>query len=213
MLSVHRLAHNTAAYLVSRLPADTRKPEVEVVAFGLEVAMGASLQLLVFVVVAWYLDLLPEMMAALITMATYRLLAGGVHCSAYYRCLILSLLTLIIQANLARWLAGAIGGSLPAVGLLVFVAGLVIAWRRAPADIAAAPVINPVRRARLKRACYLWLLVWLAVISLGYYQGWPGSVLTSSLLALVIQSLALTPLGFAAVGWADGLLKRLLPLG
>ncbi|GEA15086.1 MAG: hypothetical protein PWR22_269 [Moorella sp. (in: firmicutes)] len=213
MLSIHRLARSSAAYLVARLPDGQNKPEVEVVAFGLEVALGASVQLLVFMATAWYLGLLPEMMAALITMATYRLLAGGVHCSAYYRCLILSLLTLIILAHLGRWLAGALGGSLPVVVLLVFAASLVIAWRRAPAESAAAPIINPVRRSRLKKACYLWLVLWLATVMLGYHLGWRSSLLASSLLALVFQDLALTPFGFAAVGRADGVLKRLLPLG
>ncbi|KYH32528.1 accessory gene regulator ArgB-like protein [Neomoorella mulderi] len=212
MLSIHQLAHSGAAYLVARLPEGQNKPQVEVVAFGLEVTLGASLQLITFVAVAWYLGLLPEMMAALITMATYRLLAGGVHCSAYYRCLILSLLTLVLLACLGRWLAGILGGSLMVGVVPVFAASLVIAWRRAPADTAAAPIINPVRRARLKKACYLWLVLWLAVVSLGYYLGWPGSTLASSLLALVFQGFALTPPGFAVVGRADGLLKRLLPL-
>ncbi|WP_258359455.1 accessory gene regulator ArgB-like protein [Moorella sulfitireducens (nom. illeg.)] len=213
MLSIHDIAHNTAACLVSRLPDGIRKPEVEVVAFGLEVVMGAGLQLVIFAATAWYLDLVPEMMAALVTMATYRLLAGGVHCSAYYRCLILSLLTLVILAFLGRWLPGALGGYLPGAIVPVFTAGLLIAWRRAPADVEAAPIINPARRALLKKACYLWLLFWFAIIEYGCYRGWPGSVLATSLLALVFQSLALTPAGFTAVGWADSLLKRILPLG
>ncbi|QGP92988.1 Accessory gene regulator protein B [Neomoorella glycerini] len=213
MLSIHHLAHRSAAYLVARLPEGQNKPEVEVVAFGLEVALGTGLQFLVFMAAARYLGLLPEVLAALITMATYRLLAGGVHCSAYYRCLLLSLLTLIFLAYLGRWLAGALGGSLPLAVLPVFAAGLAIARLWAPAATAAAPIINPGRRARLKRACYWWLVLWLAIVSLGYYLGWPGSALASSLLALVFQSFALTPAGFVAVGRADGLLKRLLPLG
>ncbi|MBC7324195.1 MAG: accessory gene regulator B family protein [Moorella sp. (in: Bacteria)] len=212
MLSMHQIARSSAARLLALLPDGRQKPEEEVVAYGLEIALGALLQLLVFYVAGCCLGLLPEMMAALFTMATYRLLAGGVHCSAYYRCLLLSLLTLILLASLGRWLAGMSGRYLPGAILAVFVASMAVAWRWAPAPTAAAPIVNPVRRAWLKKASYLWLLAWLAVIGPGYYLGWPGSALYASTGALIFQSFAVTPWGFATVGRVDALLKRLLPL-
>ncbi|BCV20969.1 accessory gene regulator ArgB-like protein [Moorella sp. Hama-1] len=214
MLSIHHLARDGAVYLVTRLPAGrNNKPEVEVVAFGLEVALGGLLQLAVFIIVAWCLGLVPEMLVALVTMAGYRLPAGGVHCSAYYRCLLLSLLTLILLALLGRELALAAGKYLPVLALAVFVVNLVIARKWAPAAVPAAPIINPRRRSRLKQIAYLWLAGWLLVMLAGFYLQWPPSLLASSLLALVVQGLALTPAGFAVIGRADSLLKRLLPLG
>lgn len=214
MLSIHQLARGSAGYLVARLPAgQDRKPEVEVVAFGLEVALGGLLQLAVFIFVAWCLGLVPEMLAALATMASYRLPAGGVHCSAYYRCLLLSLLTLILLALLGRELALAAGKYLPVLALVVFVANLVIARKWAPATVPAAPILNPQRRSRLKQVSYLWLAGWLLVMLVGFYLMWPPSLLASSLLALVVQGLALTPAGFTVIGQADSLLKRFLPLG
>lgn len=213
MLSIHSLARSSAAYLVARLPESRDKPEEEVVSFGLEVIIGVSLQLIVFIITAGYLNMMTEMMAILITMSSYRLLSGGVHCSAYYRCLILSLATLISLAYLGRWLAFTIERGLPSVATLIFVVGLVTAWRWAPADTPAAPIVNPARRARLKKASYGWLMAWLLVILAGFEQGWPGATLVASCLAVLFQSFALTPLGFAAVGQVDALLKRLLPLG
>ncbi|WXJ86901.1 Accessory gene regulator protein B [Moorella humiferrea] len=213
MLSIHDVAGTAAAYLVTRLPANYRRPEVEVVAFGLEVLIGGLLQLAVFVATARYLGLLPEMTAALVTMATYRLLSGGPHCSAYYRCLILSALTLNLLAFIGHRLAHFMAGILPAGFLLVYGVSLLIARRLAPRDTEAAPIISPVRRARLKTACYLWLLAWLVLVLLGYYRGWSPGVLIASMAALTCQSLSLTPLGFTVVGRVDRFLKRLLPLG
>ncbi|OIQ11268.1 accessory gene regulator ArgB-like protein [Neomoorella thermoacetica] len=214
MLSIHQLARVGADYLVSRLPeGGGRKPEAEVVAFGLEVALGGVLQLAVFVIAARYLGLVPEMMAALATMASYRLLSGGVHASAYYRCLLLSLMTLILLALLGRGLALVAGGYLPALALGAFVTNLDIARRLVPVTTPAAPISNHRRRARLKQVAYLWLTGWLLVIIAGFYLEWPRGILASSLLALAVQGLALTPAGFAAVGWADSLLQRILPLG
>ncbi len=214
MLSIHQLARASADFLVSRLPeGGGRKPEAEVVAFGLEVALGGVLQLAVFVIAARYLGLVPEMMAALATMASYRLLSGGVHAGAYYRCLLLSLMTLILLAFLGRELALVAGGYLPVLVLVVFVLNLVIAWHRAPAATPAAPISNPRRRARLKQGAYLWLTGWLLVSMAGFYLEWPRGILASSLLALAVQGFALTPPGFAAVERADSLLQRILPLG
>lgn len=214
MLSIHQLAHDGAVYLVTRLPAGrNNKPEVEVVAFGLEVALGGLLQLAVFIIVAWCLGLVPEMLVALATMASYRLPAGGVHCSAYYRCLLLSLLTLITLAFLGGGLALAVEGYFPVLVVAVFAANLVIARYRAPAAVPAAPIINPRRRSRLKQIAYLWLTGWLLIMLAGFYLGWPPNILVSSLLALVVQGLALTPAGFAIIGQADSLLKRFIPLG
>lgn len=214
MLSIHQLARVGADYLVSRLPeGGDRKPEAEVVAFGLEVALGGVLQLAVFVLAARYLGLVPEMMAALATMASYRLLSGGVHAGAYYRCLLLSLMTLILLAFLGRWLALVAGGYLPGLALAVFAANLVIARKRVPVTTAAAPISDPRRRAWLKQGAYLWLTGWLLVIIAGLYLEWPRGILAGSLLALAVQGLALTPAGFAAVKGADSLLQRVLPLG
>ncbi|MGI9859865.1 accessory gene regulator B family protein [Moorella naiadis] len=214
MLSIHRLARDSAGYLVARSPAGRDKhPEIEVVAFGLEVALGGLLQLVILLIVAWCLGLVPEMLAALATMAGYRLPSGGVHCSAYYRCLLLSLLTLTLLALLGRELALAAGKYLPVLAMVVFVVNLLIARKWAPATVPAAPIINPRRRSRLKRVSYLWLAGWLLVMLAGFYLQWSPSILASSLLALVVQGVALTPAGFAVIGRADSLLKRLLPLG
>ena len=213
MLSIHRIAGSSARYLVERLPAGQRRPRVEVVAFGLEVALGGLLQLLVFSAAGWYLGLLPELLAALITMASYRLLAGGVHSRTYYGCLLLSLVTLVLLAGLGRGLAAVLGGGIPLAAVMVCGAGLAVARRWAPAATAAAPIVNPRRRVWLKKATYLWLGGWLAVVLTGHYLAWPRSLLIASILALVVQSFFVTPAGFTLLGRVDAALERLLPLG
>jgi len=213
LLSIHRIAGSSARYLVERLPAGQRRPQVEVVAFGLEVALGGLLQLLVFSAAGWYLGLLPELLAALITMASYRLLAGGVHSRTYYGCLLLSLVTLVLLAGLGRGLAAVLGGGIPLAAVMVCGAGLAVARRWAPAATAAAPIVNPRRRVWLKKATYLWLGGWLAVVLTGHYLAWPRSLLIASILALVVQSFFVTPAGFTLLGRVDAALERLLPMG
>lgn len=212
MASIHQLAQISAGFLVGRLPEGKNKPEVEVVAFGLEVALGGIFQLLVFAVAAWYLEMVPEMGAALLTMATYRLVAGGAHCSAYHRCLLLSLVTLAMCAYTGRWLA-AFSINIAFFIVLLTVLSLVTAYCWAPATTPAAPIINPKRRLVLKTACYIWLLVWSVLMFAGIYLNWPITVLGSSMAALVIQDINLTPAGYAFLGWVDNLMSRILPLG
>lgn len=91
---IHQLAQKIAEYLSREL--NTGGPRQAVVAYGLEILLGGIVKLGAFVVVPAVLGILVQTWAALLASACFRLPAGGAHCTAYYRCLVGSLVTFSI---------------------------------------------------------------------------------------------------------------------
>jgi accessory gene regulator B len=70
--------------------------------YGMEIFLGALLQIVILLSIAWVLGIIKPTAAIVCASGFYRRLAGGAHCGRYYRCTIFSIYTLfywLIFAN------------------------------------------------------------------------------------------------------------------
>lgn len=217
MISIHSIAKNLASYILSRAALiDTFQggegsERQEIVAYGLEVALGAVVEVLTIAGVSKALRIFPEVMTAFLTQGLYRFGSGGAHCTAYYRCLVSSLVFLTLAGWGGQWLQGVFPGGEVVFSIMAVMVSLPVVRRWAPADTAANPIFSPRRRYWLRNLAFLFLGGWLffMLIAVGRVK---ASLLYASVLAVIIQTITITPAGYRWMAWLDKGLQRLLPL-
>ncbi|MCL6447725.1 MAG: accessory gene regulator B family protein [Armatimonadetes bacterium] len=198
---IHNLAVRLAAIIATELKIEERR---NVIAYGLEIIIGALVKLLSFIALPLALGVFPQVVAAALAGGVFRLAAGGAHCTAYYRCLVSSLATFTGTGALARCLAGY---SLPLEGIVAGAAvwSFVIALRWAPADTPAKPINNPRQRRVLKIASLLIVVIYFAA---GLFASFRADLLLAASFGLFIQAFTVTPAGYRFIDAVDRLLSR-----
>lgn len=175
-----------------------------VMAYGLELLLGALVKLVCFVTIPLLLGIFPQVAAAIVASVVFRLAAGGAHCTAYYRCLTGSLVTFTGLGYLARWLSlNGIPGEGMAVAAALFAFFVAILY--APADTAAKPISRDGQRRALKAASLLVPVVYLILVQF-VFAG--EDLLIASALGLAFQSFTVTPAGYRFMDALDRLLLR-----
>jgi len=198
---IHDLAVRLAAIVAAELKMEERR---NVIAYGLEIIIGALVKLLFFTVLPLALGVFPQVAAAALAAGTFRLAAGGAHCTAYYRCLVSSLVTFTGAGALARCLAGY---SLPLEEIVAGVAvwSFVIALRWAPADTPAKPINNPRQRRVLRIASLMIVVIYFAA---GLFASFRADLLLAASFGLFIQAFTVAPAGYRFIDAVDRLLSR-----
>lgn len=64
--------------------------------FGIELLLGAILQVTVIVGIAALFKIFEQVAAVLLAAALYRVYSGGAHCTAYYRCTVTGIITFLL---------------------------------------------------------------------------------------------------------------------
>ena len=198
---IHDLAVRLAAIIVAELKTEERR---NVIAYGLEIIIGAAVKLFFFTALPLILGVFPQVIAAALAGGVFRLAAGGAHCTAYYRCLITSLATFIGAGELARSLAGY---SLPREEIVIAATAwsFAVAWRWAPADTPAKPISNPQRRRFLRVAS---LTIGIVYCAAGLLAPVRMDFILAASLGLFIQAFTVTPAGYRFIQAVDRLLSR-----
>ncbi|MCG0276927.1 MAG: accessory gene regulator B family protein [Thermanaeromonas sp.] len=212
MVSLHHIAEKWARTILFKAGLDGEpRPKygeetLAVVTYGLEVALGALGEVAAVVGAGALLKVFPEVMAAFLTQAMYRLGSGGAHCTAYYRCLISSLVALLLIAGSARYLEKIMPDwGIRGLTLAVTLVALAVVARWAPADTPANPITNPLRRRSLRRLSFLFLAGWtnFVLLTVGKIK---ASVLYASIVAVLLQTVTVTPLGYRLIMKVDRIL-------
>jgi len=99
---IHTSAINIAEILSRELKLD--KKRTSIVSYGLEVILGGVIKLFVFITFPLALGVFTQFIAANLASGFLRLFSGGVHCTAYYRCLITSTTVFLIIAFVSKHL-------------------------------------------------------------------------------------------------------------
>lgn len=200
------MIHNLAVRMASWLSKEVNQEErAAVMAYGLELLLGALVKLICTITIPLLLGILPQVAAAILASVTFRLAAGGAHCTAYYRCLIGSLTTFIALGFLARQMAGTgISGTGVATGAALLALMVAIFW--APADTPAKPITRAGQRRALKAASLLVPVVYLVLVQ---FVSVEKDLLVASALGLLFQSFTVTPTGYRFMNGLDRFLYRL----
>jgi len=205
------MIHDLAVRLASTLAAELKTTRSQaVMAYGLEIIIGALVKLACFVALPLALGILPQVAAVLLSGSAFRLAAGGAHCTAFYRCLVSSLIVFCGIGFLARYLGSY---SLPVETIVTGTAVLsfFVALRLAPADTPAKPITNPVYRKRLKMISLAVVFIYAAVT---LFARLPDGIVLAASFGLLAQVFTITPAGYRLIDMVDSLLLKihLLPI-
>lgn len=203
---IHNLAVRCAAYVAANLSMEVSQQEV--VAYGLEVILGGILKVIILLIVPFILGIFPQVWIAYFVLAFFRVPAGGPHCTAYYRCLIWTVITLCSIGGIAKYLTV----DSFVLNLMFYIAmmiGIIEVILLVPADTET----KPITRLGDKRRAKMWSLS----VLITYFLLWNILDLSNSLrlaacLILLFQQFMLTPWGYKFMAQLDQLLIINRPL-
>ena len=69
-----------------------------------EIILGSIFKVSLLFLIAVFLGIISEVAVLLLVTGLLRTLSGGVHCSAYYRCLITSVITLTVLGYMLKFM-------------------------------------------------------------------------------------------------------------
>lgn len=181
----------------------SRLDQVEFLAYGAEILLGSFLKLCVLFFIAIILGAVPEVTVLLLVTGLIRTLSGGAHCSAYYRCLVTSVLIL-------NMLGYAIGTIFPFIVLfpnivLLGITGLSIYLYLSHAP--QAPLNKPFKNEKIELAFRRYTLIAVVAFSvISIILGTSSLIGWTMALALLWQAFTLTPTGHRFIELLDYLL-------
>ncbi|MBM7854675.1 accessory gene regulator B [Desulfohalotomaculum tongense] len=186
---IHKYSVQLAKYLSYELNLDRSRQAV--IAYGLEVLIGGTIKILVFISIPWLFGIFPQFIAAFLSSAFLRLPSGGVHCSAYYRCLISSLLLFLFIAAISKYL---VTFKLPVHFFLWFslLTALITFIKLAPVDVKEKPIRCDTRRKILKIISCLMPFIYLVVFNIFNLS---SDIILASSMSILFHTFTLTNLG------------------
>ena len=194
-----KLANKIAENLAEKL--DYTDEQRKVMAYGLGAAIQMLELLLISVAFGLIFDCLYECLIVFFGVGLMRRTTGGAHCSTYAACMLTSSLSVclialicrcIIPSGMSKWIY-AVLGILPS-----FLCFLVLAYKRVPQAAVNKPITNPAKIKRLRKQCFITMLVYLALAVVLLTVDWGEGRNITSLCALICvlywQSFTITPL-------------------
>lgn len=161
-ISIHALGHRVGICVATRTANQT---QAELLGYGAEIVLGSIFKVGVLFLIATFLGVVLEVSVLLLVTGLLRTLSGGAHCSAYYRCLVTSVITLTALGYMLKVMFLDLH-SLPNVLLVVvLVVSLYIYWRYAP----QAPLNKPLKSKTMEikfRQLTLFTGIFLSIVSI-----------------------------------------------
>lgn len=198
--------HYLAQKIARRLTVNLKQAvDEDVVRYGAEVILGAALQIIVFLLVAYLCGLFSEILGILAASAILRRYSGGVHCSTYYGCTFSGLVTYLLLAYLLRYFNNE-------YYIVYFATTAIICYSLvygfAPVDNPSKRINDSIKRKQLKyKSCIVLTFILLLSFILYSYSYYLYAF--SLLLGLLWQSLTLTPGGELYIAAWDRFLRRI----
>lgn len=204
-MTIHELAVRWAAGVAKEVGSDSQQEQR--MAFGLELILGEIVKWIVFLSLAGILGILKEVLIITISAGSLRLVSGGEHCSAYYRCLIGGAIWFTLLGEAVSYLNPLLTvPQLYFVAAAVFIISLPILIVYAPGDTENKPIRDPEERKRFRNLSVLFITIYFLVM-IGSASFISSRFLTLSLaVGTLAQVFTVSPWGYAFLHWVDRLL-------
>lgn len=195
-ISIHALGRRVGICVATRT---TNPTQAELLGYGAEIVLGSILKIGVLFLIAAFLGIVLEVSVLLLVTGLLRTLSGGVHCSAYYRCMVTSVITLTTLGYMLKVLFLDLQ-RLPIIVLIAVLAlSLYIYWRYAP----QAPLNKPLKSKAMEVKFRHLTLITGIFLSIGSIIHGPGNSISWIVaFGMLWQAYTLTPVG-------HGLIKKL----
>lgn len=189
-------------YLAKELTLDQRNRNITV--YGLEVIIGGIIKTVIFVSLALLFNMFFQLITVLLVFGTIRWIAGGVHCSSYSRCMILSLVLMFGTAFLGIGLASHINPDKFLIASFVF--GIFINCLYAPVDPPEKPINSIKKRNLLKLAACIQLGLYWLLFSRASFS---ADIAACAGLAVLVESITMSPWGIRLIHKIDACMEKI----
>lgn len=152
-----KLVNYLSRVITDKLELESK--EKALFSFGLELFVGAFLEAIILLILAFLFNIFWPVFIALLSFLVIRPYAGGIHLPTYFSCLIVTLLVFLLIGFIAAYIQP---GLLTTIIVIFFVAitGFIFIYKYAPADTKTIPISDPALRQELKRKAYIVLIAW-----------------------------------------------------
>lgn len=199
-ISIHSIGQAVGSYVAKKT---SQLERAQYLSYGAEILIGSIIKLGILFSMAAMMGIIFEVTILLLVTGLIRTLSGGAHCSAYYRCLLTSVLVLTTLGYIIKF-TYPIMLQLPIsvlVAILIFSGYLY--WRYAP----QAPLNKPFISKKQEHIFRLYTLFAVPVFScISIFLGGVSQVAWVIAFALLWQGFTLTPAGHNFIKVLDVLL-------
>ncbi len=200
-VSVHALGRRMGIYVATRTSNPT---QTELLGYGAEIILGSVFKVSLLFLIAAFLGIVIEVSVLLLVTGLLRTLSGGAHCSAYYRCLIIS----VIILNVLGYTLNAVFFYLHRLPIVVFIVilalSLYIYWRHAPQASLNKPLKSKSMEVKFRQLTLITGIL-LSVVALIVGPG--NSISWIIAIGLLWQAFTLTPVAHGFINRLDNLLN------
>lgn len=198
--SVHALGRRVGMYVATMT---AKSNQTELLGYGAEIMMGGIIKVSVLFLIAALGGVVFEVSVLFLVTGIIRTFSGGAHCSAYYRCLITSVIAITALAYMLKASFPFILG-LPNVELVgVLILSFYLYWRYAP----QAPLNKPLKSKAMEvkfRKLSLITVIFLSIATI--IVGPANSISWIIASGMLWQAFTLVPLGHRFIKALDTIL-------
>ncbi len=176
-------------YINSVLPGKD-SIELEEIKYGLDIIISFFIKIVLIFFIGFILGVTPYLIAAVVSLASIKPFAGGVHAKNDLQCFILSSVIIFSIIYLSLFLNITI-----IYKIIIYVYSFIMLIINAPADTEEKPYVNKNLRKRLKvLSCFVSVIMFAAAVLL---EGVVGNII---ILSLFMSSLFTTPTVYKLMG-------------
>jgi accessory gene regulator B len=206
-MSLYSISFKAAKFLARE--TELEPDRVDSLRFGLEIILGTLIKTVILLTMAYFLEILPQVIMALGCGSVFRLVSGGVHFSTYLRCLACGLLIYLAAGEVGVSLAARLNQhQLIVILVWCFAAMALGTFLWAPAEVPYRTIDG--RESVIFKMAALMFLVALLLAFFSFSQRIDPSYILAGLFALIAQVFSFTPPGYALVGRLDSWLSKLI---
>ena len=193
--------HGVAQRIGSYISKEMADPEAEdVISYGVEIIVGLLFQFIIILGLAACLGIFQAVATVLFAAVIYRIFSGGAHCTGYYRCCTVSIITYIPLGYLALQLSYFKYNLLTIIIGTLFILISIFKW--IPAENPKHPIKGKHKRDNLKVICLSLIAIFIVMlVGIGI-----NVIISSIFVGLLWQTFTLTPLGVTCLHGMDRLL-------
>ena len=194
---IHKISLRITNLIAMELNLENTR--LNIISYGIEVLLGGLFKWSIFIIVPLILGVFKQFITACIIYAILRIPSGGRHCSAFYKCLIVSFSIFIAIAFIAKY-SLLTAFFIKSIFWFSICIGFIIFFLKAPVDVSEKPILSTSRKKTLKIiSCSV-----VAIIPILFIYLKPGNdLLLASSLAILFHSFILTRPGNNLLCWID----------
>ncbi|MGE5328337.1 MAG: accessory gene regulator ArgB-like protein [Deltaproteobacteria bacterium] len=187
---------NKLTLIIKMNVQDIDDEKAEIINYGLKSIFSLITKTVIILLLAYWLGILDLMLITIISIAIYRLFAGGAHANSHITCLITTSMLYFGTIYLSKWLSLYVLNVKPFY-LVIFIVNCIIIYLYAPADVQQKPIMSKTLKEKL-RIESVFSMSLIVIISLTIIN---NTVISNILiLTTLFQSITMLPVFYKILG-------------